>query len=102
MDETQPGDTRIVLMHSPDGIAMLGDRPFDLALAGHTHGGQIALPGGRPLIVPGRPLNRTYARGRFDVDGTGARTLLVSRGIGTSAVPVRLFAAPEVHLCLIA
>ena len=98
----KPDDTRIVLMHSPEGIASLGDHPFDLALAGHTHGGQIALPTGRALVVPGRALNRTYCRGRFELEGTGNRTLLVSRGIGTSAVPVRLFAAPEVHLCLIA
>lgn len=102
MAGTKAGDTRIVLMHSPDGVAALGDHPFDLALAGHTHGGQIVLPTGHALVVPGGPLNRAYCRGRFELEGAGNRTLLVSRGIGTSALPVRLFAAPEVHLCLIA
>lgn len=102
MAGAEPEDTRIVLMHSPDGVAALRDHPFDLALAGHTHGGQIALPTGRPVVVPGALLNRTYCRGRFELEGAGNRTLLVSRGIGTSAIPVRLFAAPEVHLCLIA
>jgi predicted MPP superfamily phosphohydrolase len=99
MGELNPGDKRVLLMHSPDGVAMVGNRPFDLALAGHTHGGQIVLPNGYAPVVPGRPLNRTYYRGRFELDGPGARTLLVSRGIGTSAVPMRVFAAPEVHLC---
>ncbi len=94
--------TRIVLMHSPDGLEAIGDRPFDLALCGHTHGGQVSFPGGRPLFVPGGHLNRLYCNGRFNVGCAGASVLLVSRGVGCSTIPVRAFAAPEVHLCLIA
>jgi predicted MPP superfamily phosphohydrolase len=93
--------TRIVLMHSPDVLTALGDREFDLALCGHTHGGQIALPWGTPIIVPGGRLSRRYCRGRYQVGCNDANALLVSRGIGCSALPLRLFAAPEVHLCLI-
>jgi uncharacterized protein len=95
------GERRIVLMHSPEGLRSIGDRHFDLALCGHTHGGQIALPWGSPIVMPGGPLNRRYHRGRFDIGGVRPRTLLVSRGVGCSTFPVRLFAAPEVHLCLI-
>jgi predicted MPP superfamily phosphohydrolase len=94
--------TRIVLMHSPDGLESIGDRPFDLALCGHTHGGQVALPWGTPLFGPGGRLNRLYCNGRFDVGCHGASVLLVSRGVGCSTIPIRAFAAPEVHLCLIA
>jgi predicted MPP superfamily phosphohydrolase len=90
---------RIVLMHSPEGLASMADRPFDLALCGHTHGGQIVLPWGTPLFVPGGGLNRRYHAGEFTL--SGQRQLLVSHGVGCSTVPVRLFAAPEVHLCLI-
>jgi predicted MPP superfamily phosphohydrolase len=93
--------TRIVLMHSPDGIEAIGDRAFDLALCGHTHGGQVVLPWGFPLWVPGEGLNRTYVRGRFGVGRNKASTLIVSRGVGCSTLPLRAFAAPEVHLCLI-
>ena len=93
--------TTIVLMHSPDGLDAIGDRPFDLALCGHTHGGQVALPWGTPLLVPGGHLNRTYCAGRFAVGPGGKSTLLVSRGVGCSTIPVRMFATPEVHLCLI-
>jgi predicted MPP superfamily phosphohydrolase len=95
------GERRIVLMHAPEGLRAIGDRHFDLALCGHTHGGQIALPWGAPVVMPGGPLNRRYHRGRYDIGGERPRTLLVSRGVGCSAFPVRLFAAPEVHLCLI-
>jgi predicted MPP superfamily phosphohydrolase len=87
--------TKIVLMHSPEGLRTIGDRDFDLALCGHTHGGQIAWPNGRPLLIPGGPLNRLYASGVFSL---GHRKLLVSRGVGCSTLPVRLFAQPEVHL----
>lgn len=94
-------DRRIVLMHSPDGLESIGDRHFDLALCGHTHGGQIALPWGAPIFIPGGPLNRQYSRGSHTLSGERRRMLLVSRGVGCSSLPVRLFAAPEVHLCLI-
>lgn len=93
--------TRIVLMHSPDAIEAIGSRPFDLALCGHTHGGQVVLPWGFPLWVPGEGLNRTYVQGRFGVGPNNASTLIVSRGVGCSTLPLRAFAAPEVHLCLI-
>ena len=98
---------RIVLMHSPEGLHAVGDRAFELALCGHTHGGQVALPWGPPVVVPPGRLNRRFHKGRFDlrrVDGReshGTRALLVSAGVGCSTIPVRLFAAPEVHLCLI-
>lgn len=94
-------ETRIVLMHSPEGLAALGDRDFDLALCGHTHGGQIRPPWGGPIVVPGGPLNRQYFGGCYDVGCSSPRALLVSHGVGCSAVPVRVFAAPEVHLCLV-
>jgi hypothetical protein len=97
----QAAERRIVLMHSPEGLEAIGERHFDLALCGHTHGGQIAFPWGAPIVMPGGPLNRRYSRGRHALGGTRPRTLLVSRGVGCSAFPVRLFAAPEVHLCLI-
>ena len=93
--------TRIVLMHSPEGLESIGDRRFDLALCGHTHGGQIASPWGRAMVVPGGYLNRVYASGWFEIGSHEPRMLLVSRGVGCSTIPIRVFAAPEVHLCLI-
>ncbi|MFL5495209.1 MAG: metallophosphoesterase [Gemmatimonadales bacterium] len=89
--------TRVVLMHAPSGLLDLGEQPFDLAFCGHTHGGQLALPGGTPIVVPSGRLSRRYPRGRFEV-GPG-RTLLVSVGLGCVVLPLRSFADPEVVVC---
>lgn len=89
--------TRLLLMHEPNNLMDLQGEQFALALCGHTHGGQIALPGGVPLVVPHGPLSRKYARGRFDLDQGGV--LIVSVGVGCSTVPLRLFADPEVLVC---
>jgi predicted MPP superfamily phosphohydrolase len=90
---------RVVLMHAPSGLIDLGQERFDLALCGHTHGGQLALPGGTPLVVPAGPLSRRYARGHFQL-GLG-RTLIVSVGLGCVVLPLRWFADPEVLLCTV-
>jgi predicted MPP superfamily phosphohydrolase len=91
----------VVLMHSPHGLRLLRGLPFDLALCGHTHGGQIALPGGIPVILPRGSGHRHYARGEFQLPWHTAR-MIVSRGVGMSDLPVRLFAPSEVHLCTFA
>lgn len=88
---------RLVLMHAPSGLLDIGDRPFTIAFAGHTHGGQIALRNGYPPYVPSGSLSRRYCAGRFEL--SSHRVLLVSRGIGCSTVPVRWNAPAEVHLC---
>jgi predicted MPP superfamily phosphohydrolase len=91
------GDVRIYLMHSPDGLRHVGDERFDVGLAGHTHGGQIARPDGAPLFRPKGPFSRRYCYGRFDLPDNGP--LLVSRGVGCSAIPLRVNADPELLIC---
>lgn len=87
---------RIYLMHSPDGMWHLSDERFDIGLAGHTHGGQIAFPSGKPLVLPRGPLSRSHCRGRFEF---AHGPLLVSRGVGCSALPLRINADPELIVC---
>ena len=68
---------------------------FDLGLFGHTHGGQIAVLG--PLLKDdGVP--DAYTQGWFRQNRTD---MLVSRGVGTSGLPVRLFCMPQIHLITI-
>jgi hypothetical protein len=88
---------RLVLMHSPEGLTWLDGVRFEVALSGHTHGGQIALPGGRPLWVPPGRWNRRYPVGRHRLADHGGATLLVSRGVGYGGLPLRLFAPAEIH-----
>ena len=89
---------RIILMHAPDGLLAAGDRRFDLAVAGHTHGGQIVLPGGVMPYLPHGALSRTYPVGEYLLEPDDSRTLIVTRGVGCSTVPVRFGCASEVHL----
>ena len=85
---------RIVLCHSPDGLQQLAGAHFDLFLAGHTHGGQIAAPWG-PMVLPHGPLCRGYPSG---FDRFNAGTVYVSRGVGGVELPVRTFAPPDMLL----
>lgn len=80
----------ILLAHEPDIFARMPDR-VALTLCGHTHGGQIRLMGYSPR-VPSRYGNR-YAYGRVTENG---RELIVSGGLGTSRIPVRLGMPPEI------
>ena len=83
---------RILLCHFPGVARKLPDGAFHLVLAGHMHAGQIVLPypGGRALLAHprARESSGTYRYGRT--------TLHVSPGLGTTFVPFRFFARPEV------
>lgn len=82
----------VLLAHEPDfadGAAIRGR--FDLMLAGHSHGGQIALPFVGPIHLPGGA--RKYPRGRYQV---GEMALYTNRGLGTTDIPVRFCARPEI------
>jgi len=87
-------DLRILLCHYPDIVRRLPGGLFELVLAGHFHGGQLAVPSpwGRVRL---KDFRATYWEGLFE---TPAGALHVSRGLGTSFVPFRLFARPEATL----
>ncbi len=91
---------RLLLMHAPDGLLLMGEEKFDLGFTGHTHGGQVALKGGKPIFVPHGPLCREYCYGRYEIQGNGS--LIVSRGVGCSTMPVRINADPELVICTLA
>jgi hypothetical protein len=80
----------IALFHSPAYFDHVAGQ-CHLAFAGHTHGGQVRLPLLPPLWLP--PGCGSYAAGWYERNGS---RLYVSRGVGTSVVPVRFFCRPEV------
>ena len=82
---------RILLAHTPDEYAWARERRFDLMLAGHTHGGQIALPLLGPIVCPSR-FGVKYASGVFHEPPT---VLHVSRG-ASADVPIRWNCPPEI------
>jgi predicted MPP superfamily phosphohydrolase len=85
-------DLRVLLCHFPGIAGRLPDGAFHLVLAGHLHAGQIVLP------IPGGKLRLAHLRAH-DVEGVyryGATVLHVSPGLGTTFVPFRFFARPEV------
>jgi len=81
----------IVLSHDPDMFPEVPER-VSLTLAGHTHGGQVAIPVLRRPMMPSYYGER-YARGLIVEHG---RQLFVSSGLGTSGLPIRFLAPPEV------
>jgi predicted MPP superfamily phosphohydrolase len=86
----------IAFTHNPDLFPAIPSR-IALTIAGHTHGGQVALPLiGRP-IVPSK-FGQRYAVGHIVEDG---KHLFVSTGIGTSIIPVRFGVPPEISLLVI-
>jgi hypothetical protein len=89
--EVPPGAPVIVLTHDPDMFPEIPEQ-VALTLAGHTHGGQVAIPVLRRPMLPSHYGER-YARGHIVEHG---RHLLVSSGLGTSGLPIRLLAPPEV------
>ena len=80
----------LVLSHDPDAFPHVPER-VALTVAGHTHGGQVALPYVRRPFVPSRHGER-FVRGHVVEHG---RHLVVGAGLGTSGLPVRLLAPPE-------
>ncbi len=87
-----PDGPRILLVHSPELIPEASARGFGLYLAGHTHGGQMCLPGGWPLLTNAR-CPRRYTAGAWQFNGMAGYTSL---GTGSSGVFARFFCPPEI------
>ncbi len=92
-----PNGPVIFLYHSPELMPVVKHYNVDLYLCGHTHGGQVRVPG-YGAVITSAATGKQYEAGRYDENGT---TLYVSRGIGLeglSAPRMRLFCPPEITL----
>ncbi len=89
------GDQPVVLLfHEPDlGHDLVTEGRVWLQLSGHTHGGQVRIPGYGAPILP--EYGRQYEQGLYRV---GPGWIYVNRGLGTTMVPVRFYAPPEITL----
>lgn len=83
----------ILLSHRPEFFDIYTERGFDLVLSGHAHGGQFRLPFVGGLIAPGQGFFPEYDSGLYE---KGDTKMIVSRGLGNSIIPLRLFNRPEI------
>jgi predicted MPP superfamily phosphohydrolase len=88
-----PTSARVVLLaHEPDFADLVArDRRMLLQLSGHSHGGQVCVPGHGGLFFP--RLARKYTRGLYSID---ALTLYTNRGLGMMGLPIRFCCRPEI------
>ena len=84
----------ILLSHSPETYEAAEPLGFDLQLSGHTHGGQLCLPGGTPLVLPCK-IDRRFACGPWR---HGRLQGYTSPGTGSCGVAARLNCPPEITL----
>lgn len=87
-----PDEPAILLSHNPDYADDMNDPRVKLILAGHSHGGQVVIPGLGPVITP---CHRKYARGLVKTD---VSQIYISRGLGVIAPAVRINCRPELPL----
>ncbi|WP_419960559.1 metallophosphoesterase [Psychrobacillus sp. BM2] len=85
----------LVLSHRPETFQDYVDYEMDVVFSGHAHGGQFRLPGLGGLVAPGQGLFPSYTAGMYTENTTH---MIVSRGLGNSVIPVRVFNSPEIVL----
>lgn len=93
LEKVPSHENKILLVHEPDYADYASRYGIDVQFSGHSHGGQIRIPGIRPLWLP--PLGRKYYRGYYRV---GSLQLYTNEGIGTIGLPFRFCSPPEVTL----
>jgi predicted MPP superfamily phosphohydrolase len=86
----------LLLSHAPDLAEAATQYPIHWQLSGHSHGGQVKLPILGALIIP--PFAKLYPEGLYTIEGKYPLTLYVNRGIGTTRLPFRFMAKPELTI----
>ena len=82
-----------MLSHRPETFQAYVENKLDVVFAGHAHGGQFRIPGVGGLVAPGQGLFPTFTSGIYEDNGTN---MIVSRGLGNSIIPIRIFNTPEI------
>lgn len=93
LDGISDQNYRLLLSHRSEVLDVYVDQQVDLIFTGHAHGGQVRIPGIGGLIAPGQGWFPRYTAG---VHTRGITTMAVSRGLGNSVIPYRVFNRPEI------
>ncbi|MFK4289797.1 putative MPP superfamily phosphohydrolase [Bacillus sp. RC240] len=91
--ETQPDRYNVLLSHRPEFLEEYAEEKVDLVLSGHAHGGQVRLPFIGGLVAPNQGILPKYTAGLYEQQNT---SMIVSRGLGNSIIPQRVFNRPEI------
>ena len=83
----------LVLCHEPDIVDKILNSNTDYMVAGHTHGGQIRIPFYTEKYLPS--YGEKYVKGEYKLDNKNKTILYVNSGLGTTKIPARLGAVPE-------
>ena len=83
----------VVLAHEPQYFSNYSGEKVDLVMSGHAHGGRFRLQFIGGVVAPDQGFNPLYTDGEYKISDT---TMIVSRGLGNSIIPVRLFNYPEI------
>jgi len=92
-DLSNEDNFQILLSHRPELFNLYAEEKIDLIFSGHAHGGQFRLPFIGGVIAPDQGLFPEYTSGLYAKDKS---TLIVSRGLGNSIIPIRFFNQPEI------
>lgn len=84
---------KILLSHRPEQFEIYVDNQVDVTFSGHAHGGQFRLPGFGGLVSPGQGWFPELTSGVHEKNDS---QLVISRGLGNSLMPLRLFNQPEI------
>lgn len=83
----------VLLAHEPQNLIQYSTSHINLVLSGHAHGGQVRLPFIGGVVAPDQGFFPEYTEGLYEKNGT---SMIVSRGLGNSIIPVRIFNRPEI------
>lgn len=94
MKKVNKENLSVLLAHEPQYLQNYADAGVDIVLSGHAHGGQIRIPFTNVgLVAPNQVFLPKYTSGQYSSDNT---SMFVSRGIGNSILPLRIFNCPEI------
>ena len=91
--ESVDTDYKILLAHEPQYIEDFSNCDIDLIFSGHAHGGQVRLPFIGGLVAPDQGFFPDYTEGVFEKNNT---SMIISRGLGNSIIPIRIANRPEI------
>jgi len=90
---SQDDNFKVLLSHRPELFDIYSKNNIDIIFSGHAHGGQFRIPFIGGIIAPDQGLFPKYTSGQYN---EGNSSMFVSRGIGNSIIPVRIFNPPEI------